>query len=202
MQITVQAAQTTTGDMSPPYEIRASLGKGYGVFATRSIPAGTLILSDHHVMVIAKDGGKRRSSEHDIQLAFEGLEQEQVEQFLSLHAGPEDGRTLVERIYTTNRFGKLVETIMLNSTDHSIGDFDSSYLCLTISRLNHACSPNAASYAGETDDVDDIRAIAPIREGEEICISYRYDLCWIMTREQRRAFLEVTNMLLAIKSMC
>ncbi|EME43649.1 hypothetical protein DOTSEDRAFT_54407 [Dothistroma septosporum NZE10] len=163
--------------MTQSYEVRASPGKGYGLFATRYIPAGTLILADRHVMVIAKEGGARQDPKHDIQHAFEQLGESQIEQFLSLHAGPEDGRRLVERIYTTNRFG----------------DFESTYMCLTISRINHACIPNAASTAGETDDEDSIRAIAPIKKGDEICISYRSDLCWIMTRVQRQALLQSWN---------
>ncbi|KAK4621331.1 hypothetical protein CLAFUW4_07083 [Fulvia fulva] len=163
--------------MSLPYEVRASPGKGYGVFATRDVSAGTLILADRHVMVIAKEAGKRQDSEDDIERAFKQLNQQQAEQLLALHAGPEDGRSLVERIYTTNRFG----------------DFDSTYMCLNIARINHACGPNVASTAGETNDVDNIRAIAPIKKGDEICISYRSDLCWIMTREQRQALLQSWN---------
>lgn len=92
--------------MSLPYEVRASPGKGYGVFATRDVSAGTLILADQHVMVIAKEAGKRQDSEDDIERAFKQLNQQQAEQLLALHAGPEDGRSLVERIYTTNRFGE------------------------------------------------------------------------------------------------
>lgn len=43
-------------DKGRPYEVRDSKGKGKGVFATRKIPRGTIIMVDHPIMLKLEPG--------------------------------------------------------------------------------------------------------------------------------------------------
>ena len=134
------------------YNIRASTGCGYGVFAKKAIPAGTTVMTEAAAIIIHKDPPK--ITETDVQRAFDELSNDKKERFLQLHESHRPYKSQVFRIYKGNAFG-----------DHGCGK-----LFLEISRLNHSCLPNA-EMTGPA-ECPSIIAVKSINEGEEIFISY------------------------------
>ena len=77
--------------MSLPYEIKLSPGKGEGVFATKDLAAGALILQDTKIME-TKTGS-------DIVEAFNRLSLTEQEVFMQLHEGERKYLPKIECIY-------------------------------------------------------------------------------------------------------
>ena len=95
--------------MADLYEVRLTANKGYGVFATRNIEAGTVILTDSRIMCIQGDWWNTQSeTEHDCVMgAFSNLSSDDQAQYLRLYACPEKsaGESVVRQIFDTNCFG-------------------------------------------------------------------------------------------------
>ena len=177
----------TTPTASPLLEVRSSAGKGQGVFATRDIAVGTTILEDLPTMIIRNDN----PTEVDVHLAFLKLRYDHSNSsqplshanilssepdqdlFRSLHEGSRDFKTRLARIYHENCF-----------ENHG-----SCFICLHVSRVNHSCMPNAVLNGADDLSSEDLMAINPIKQGEEIFICYRMDICESSTFAQRQAFL-------------
>ncbi|KAF7188232.1 SET domain-containing protein 5 [Pseudocercospora fuligena] len=157
--------------MAPPlFRIKATEAKGYGVFATTPISQGTIILRDRKVLTINKP--TKDVTRRDTELAFAKLnseDQDAVMQLAEYHK-PGIDETKLQRILRTNSFG----------------DENSGFLYLTISRINHACIPNASHQDGA------IVAETDITAGNEICISYDSDKYEGLTAEQRGIVIENT----------
>lgn len=157
--------------MAPLYKVDSSPGKGQGIFVTKAITAGTVILQDNMIMLIRKDVST--VTNQDVRVAFERLSPSEQTQFMSLHEGKERAKTQMMRKYRTNIFG---------------GE-DYCFLCLNISKANHSCLPNAsiAGVSGSNSRV--LIAARDLDVGEEVLINYqKHAEC--MTTQHRRASLE------------
>lgn len=80
--------------MSLPYEIKPSLGKDEGVFATKDLTPGTLIMRDKETM--------RTSADRDILQAFRDLDSGDQAAFMQLHEGRDSYEHRIERIYAVS----------------------------------------------------------------------------------------------------
>lgn len=77
--------------MAMPYEIKSSDGKGEGVFATRDIAVGEVIMEDDKTMVT--------TSTTSVLRAFEDLSLDDQTRFLQLHEGGKSYFSKIQRIY-------------------------------------------------------------------------------------------------------
>ncbi|KAK4622149.1 hypothetical protein CLAFUW4_07084 [Fulvia fulva] len=157
--------------MAESYEIRLTAEKGYGVFATKDIEAGTVILTDAKIMRIRSTWYKPARTRHILK-AFSKLSRLDKDHFMKLHDTESEKKT-VRGIFHTNSFG----------------DEETSWVYLSISRFNHACTPNA-DVGLDGSEQDCVRATALISAGDGITISYRPDICELWPRAQRRMILE------------
>lgn len=71
--------------MSKLYSVKASLGKGDGVFARKPLTQGTIVMVDNAVMLVPKRSVS--VSEQDSEAAFDKLSQRDQKIFLQLHEG-------------------------------------------------------------------------------------------------------------------
>ena len=142
--------------MAEPYVIKPSPGKGEGVFATRDIESGEVVMRDQERMKIERRGVD--VTDEQVSKAFEALSIEDQSTFMTLHPGIIPYKTKLKRIYKTNMFG----------------NEEVARVYFKVSKLNHACAPNA-----EMADKGQVAAYAlkPIAEGKEIFISYYTGLC-------------------------
>ena len=131
--------------------------KGYGLVATQGFQTGQLITKERVLIKVYRS--KQTSSEFltanqvkDIFQQSARLPQRQLKRLKGLSCCSE-GNNIV------NIFKKNCITV----DDCSFGVY------LTISRINHSCSPNSV---GSTGDTKEIRALRPIMKGEEITLSY------------------------------
>ncbi|KAK3655822.1 hypothetical protein LTR22_010116 [Elasticomyces elasticus] len=154
--------------MAPPYEIKTMPGKGKGIYATRNIQPGTIVMKDCKVMEIKKKS-HRQVTAHEVQHAFEALMKEQQVQFMQLHEGCRHYDDKTMRIFITNNIRK---------------DF-SNYILLKVSLLNHSCVPNTELDSGESEGHKyRVHAVKPIANGEEITHCYQGNP-WDAARRQR-----------------
>lgn len=134
------------------YVICQSPGKGKGVFATRDIKAGTIILKDRPLLKINKHPDQ--INEAEVLQALHQLPSEDQSKFFTLHEGNRPYKSRAFRIYKANVFGQVYSTCVF----------------FPISFLNHSCVPNAEleSQSGQ----ECLYATKPIARGEEIYITY------------------------------
>jgi len=155
------------------------LGRGMGMFATRRIPAGQVMWTEHPLITY-----KKRAADEDLETYVDSLHQafcqlNETEQAKLLNMyGPEEevGRQGVKwklfRICAANEVGG-------QNKENSVYEL----YC----RLNHACCNNAV---GQTVMLEDgpayqVRAVKNMEKGEEMTQSYLTGkLC---TREERQA---------------
>ncbi|KAK3702041.1 hypothetical protein LTR37_015155 [Vermiconidia calcicola] len=140
--------------MANLYAVKPSPDKGLGVFATKPIKSGTVIVRDHVIMKIRRPECDVTSQQ--VQGAFDALSKEDQAAFMALHEGNLPYKTKLLRIYKANAFGDEVH----------------AWVYLKLARLNHSCAPNAE--ITETDNEADVKVVAlkPIQKGEEVLISY------------------------------
>jgi hypothetical protein len=138
-----------------PYTVRSSPNAGLGVFATRSISPGEVIMTSLPAITLVR--GKNDVSPDQVIDAFKRLSAKDQGTFLSLHEGPVQYESKVMRIYKANAF--------------SYEGF--AMVFLEFSRVNHSCMYNAEMT--ETDNEDEgakLVAVKKIGKGEEVFISY------------------------------
>ncbi|KAB8261656.1 hypothetical protein BDV32DRAFT_148302 [Aspergillus pseudonomiae] len=145
---------------SPFIEVQIP-GKRTGLVASKDIRAGDVIISEKPAMVV-HEGIDETDEENRLRLQWEAVRQlprEISTRLLDLLAyGDGD---ILDEILNTNSFGVTIP----DSADHRA-------VFLQISRLNHACRPNAAYQFDPETLVQTIYAIDDIPPGEEITISY------------------------------
>lgn len=66
---------------------------------------------------------------------------------------------------------------------------EGSGLYLLQSKINHSCVPNACSTFPYSNDIVVLKALAPIQQGEEICISYLDECMLERSRHSRHKVL-------------
>ncbi|KAF1954407.1 SET domain-containing protein [Byssothecium circinans] len=152
------------------WEARPSPGKGIGVFATRTLEPGDIILTETPVMRIQppkfRDGAAYPLNNIGplLQPVFEGLDEEQKAAVLALHAymTPEEaapGNSRLLPIFRSNAY-------IIGTSMSELGLFPKG------ARINHSCRPNSSQVWLEKQGKRIVRAIRRIEEGEEIFATY------------------------------
>ncbi|OCL01447.1 SET domain-containing protein [Glonium stellatum] len=174
------------GSSEKTYEIKDSPGRGKGVFATKDILRGSLVVAEKPHMVVKgiDDIGKVFGEFQNMPFKNQAI-------FMSLQGLPEHkAGVLSQAITPTSRedanavFAKLAEffAIWANNRLPRANDMD-KVLHLEMCRMNHACLPNALYYNDIESGLFKVIAVKDIAAGEEITRTYSFPL---LTREQRQ----------------
>ncbi|KJA18991.1 hypothetical protein HYPSUDRAFT_168621 [Hypholoma sublateritium FD-334 SS-4] len=184
--------ETIALDDNSSIAIRSSKIGGKGVFATREFKAGDVILREKPVLTVK---AKHFDEAHvHVETALRNMSPEDLAGFLSLHN--EHTRSCcadslprrASGIYKSN-------ALMLNPDVAGVG--------LRASRFNHSCAPNACHALNPITNKLEMRALDPIREGEEIFITYNSSEITPQTpREKRQAELRKRYHFTCACSMC
>lgn len=179
-----------------PYAIETSPGKGKGMFATRDIAAGHVILNEKVAIKInpatmplhAQLNGTTTITSAtvcDLILSWHALPRAEKEAFMALHADTrpskiepiqrmldrlrhDDGTPLTPAEKATNT--KIVLIFITNAFDAPPHSGGGAALFLTVSRVNHSCVPNASKDPDITPGHLGLRADRDIKAGEEITV--------------------------------
>lgn len=140
-------------DLQDLVKIRASPGRGLGVFTTKNLPRGLRIFEEEAVMHFQNN----KVIEEEIQEAFNKLSVEQQSEFQSLHQGTQiSGHSRLKSIFLFNSF-----------TDKT-----GPMLFLKSSRVNHSCTPNAMAAFNSKIKGQTIHLTRDVAMGEEITTTY------------------------------
>jgi hypothetical protein len=170
---------TRTGKLLPPrdgLQVRSVAGKGKALFTTKLIKKGETILLDPARIIASSHFPARVSHSQGRVLFNSALDRLPSEDHKMVAALDQSlGGSPIEDVMKTNSFAcRLAD-----------GNVDNAYLCLfpSVSRINHACQPNALARFVSKKLSMEVKAKRDIVAGEEINISYgRVDL----TREERQ----------------
>ncbi|ENI10357.1 hypothetical protein COCC4DRAFT_123589 [Bipolaris maydis ATCC 48331] len=157
-------------------QVRSIPGKGKGLFTTKLIKKGETILLDPARIIASSHFPARVSHAQGRSLFNSALARLPEEDHKMVAALDQSlGGSPIEDVMKTNSFACRLDD----------GNVDKAYICLfpSVSRINHACQPNAlARFVPKTLSMQ-VKAKRDIAAGEEINISYgRVDL----TREERQ----------------
>ena len=152
------------------YEIRqASPNKGLGVFATRSLPANSLVFADRPLLVYdASDPGPSRKEANAIfAYAISHLEptlQQQFKELSNCFAGPD---TFLGRVETNG-----APVISFEGAGQAADPVTYTGVFPLFSRVNHACDANARpEWDWERFELR-LRTTRAVQAGEELCTTY------------------------------
>ena len=134
--------------------VKPSIGKGDGVFASKALEPGDVMMRDSVKMKLHR--GPNDVTNGQVQQAFNSLSKEDQASFMHLHEGDPRFETKVMRTFKANAF--------------SAPPFGTIYL--KFSNLNHSCNPNAEMTELDNEAHSKLVAIRPIAKGEEVFISY------------------------------
>lgn len=155
------------------YGFRSSPGAGTGVFATRPLKPGQVIITDKPVLKLQR--GKSDVAPSAVHAAYSALTPYEQVIYMGLHEGSIQYDSKVMRIFKANAFSYEGYAMVF----------------LELSRVNHSCVFNA-----EVCELDDptgegakLVAVREIAEGEEVVISY-VGLMEDGSRAVRRRFCE------------
>lgn len=169
----VSTQRSPPSDPNVPYTVKASPGKGQGIFAARPISKGELILHDTPFFLISKpyNGAKVLS-------VFEQMPFSKRVQYMQLscpHRPDSIFMTDVMRIFEANSF--------------NIGD--RAAIFYTATRFNHSCLPNTY-YAWRGAPRNEVRfhAMQAVAPGAELTIAYGSPF---RTFAERRSELRIYN---------
>lgn len=146
-------------------EVRDIPGKGKGLVAKRRIKKGRIIMLDSPALVVSSKLPLLASSSEGLQLlstAVEALPKADRDRVYALDKSM--GGAGVDDILKTNSF----------ACQYHDGGVGEGYMCLfpSVSRINHACRPNAYARFAPRTLLMEIKALRDIAPGEEISISY------------------------------
>ncbi|KAF9045789.1 SET domain-containing protein [Hymenopellis radicata] len=145
----------STEHHSSAFVIRPAGHKGLGAFTRRATAPGSILLSEHPLLVVARTCG-------DVSTLLGNLE---MEKFLGLANSKRyeyDRET--EGIMQTNAI-----EIELPTEEGTMGHHA---VFLDFSRVNHSCSPNAQWKWDAKTFMLTLEAVRPIAKGEEITVQY------------------------------
>jgi hypothetical protein len=162
------------------WEIKPSLGKGEGVFATRLIEAGTRVIMEDPLFAIRLPEfhpGKGFSAVEVTELiaaAVAELSEESQAAFRSCHEhrSPDEDNS------------ELRDFFIFRSNAYSLPDGRSAIFPL-IAKINHACNPNIANIWDPSSGKRIIWAAKDIQPGEELTATYIPLLTTTEFRQQR-----------------
>lgn len=167
---------TVTHDVavSALYIIKASPGKGLGMFAAVNIEKGTRILAEKPFFSLVERPELSESDGYaldEISEAFGRLSVGDQDKYMSLHCPERPDCNALVSIYEANCY--------------EMGS--GACICLDASRINHSCIPNAHFSWNTNIERETLHAVNDIFKGEEITISY----CpAIRTFDERKSNLE------------
>ncbi|KAK1847243.1 lysine methyltransferase [Colletotrichum chrysophilum] len=172
----------------PSFRTSPSGSKGRGIFATRQIPAGSLITNEAPIIFLDRNWVEDISSEE----ARTSL------QALAIEKLPRTTRQTVEELYIGTFTKALEQKIWTNGYGVSSGpaevwpgledELDLGMIAVhaNISKINHSCRSNAASQWDWVLLAHRLWAVRDIAVGEEITISY-FDPIQTLRERQRYA---------------
>ncbi|KAI1877254.1 uncharacterized protein JN550_001326 [Neoarthrinium moseri] len=158
----VRAPSNTT------WEVRPSIGKGLGVFATALIKTGTRIMVEEPLFSINPPefvpgkGYEIQAMIDDVDVAVAGLTAEQRSDFHSCH----EYRLPSEQESDEHRNMFIFRSNAYTLTDGTVAMFPK------IAKINHSCRPNAANVWSEASGLRIIWAARDIQAGEEVTVTY------------------------------
>lgn len=144
---------SSMSNKSTPYEIKDVPGKGVGLFATRDISVGELIITEKPLFTA--------SSLASVLAAFNGLDSEEKTRFMELRDTHYPDRPSPITIFKTN-------SLPLETGEGLVA----AGIFLISSRINHSCLPNVHHSWNSVLREENIRAISFIRTGQEILMTY------------------------------
>jgi hypothetical protein len=139
------------------FEIKKVPGKGNGMFATKRIYPGEIILREIPLLIVTDEiYNDQDKCERYLDRIVEKMPMHDRRRFLSLTDGRNcSGPTYLGRFYTNDM------------------DWDGDVcLCPTMARANHSCRPNTDFYTRQDLGEQRLVAISVIEKGAEITISY------------------------------
>lgn len=178
----VEATSTTDEDPPRPpdpigpYIIKASPGKGQGIFASRAIPAGSRILADKPFLLVPKPYNNLK-----VLSAFERMPLSYRKLYMQLSC-PDHSSFSANDIHTTDVM-RIFEANCFNLGDQAA-------VFLTATRFNHSCLPNTYYSWSDTRHEIAFHSMLDIPQGEELTICYGRPA---RTRLERRSELRIYN---------
>jgi hypothetical protein len=189
------------------YTIRhAGAGKGFGVFASTRIPQGTRIMAERPLLQVR--------NENEILNAFRRLGRDQRRELLQLSVSPiqrssfwswtENAWHVARQAFMDLLKPNLTSTLeytptilgVFRNNNFDLGEAAGHAVFREISRLNHACLPNAqANWLESKPDVNEvegrftIHATRGIEVDEEITISYLSEHAALRESRQKKLLL-------------
>lgn len=134
-----------------PFRVGDTTGRGLGVYATRAIALGELIISEDPIVASLLNAESE-------ELAISLLSEEDKAVFFSFVDQHHPGNPTIEGIFKSN-------AVPTNRPG-------TGGMYANICRTNHSCTPNAAYSPSDTSDRENIYAYTDIAEGAEILTSY------------------------------
>ncbi|TVY17602.1 SET domain-containing protein 5 [Lachnellula arida] len=139
------------------WTIESIPGKGKGVIAAIDIKPGKLLISEAPLLT-TECITSMESTERDLAQALRALPKDSQRAFLSLH---------------NNYPGKNPLSNIIRSNGYPLGPgSEVGGIFANISRVNHSCRPNAVHAWNPLLNVETVYAVRPIKQGEEITLSY------------------------------
>jgi len=156
------------------FEIKATEGKGQGVFATQDISRGTRIMSEEPLIIC-----KKIWDLSDVISQFEGLSPDSQRVIFELYCNRRDDRDTARWLKFESRPASLVLSVEDQVTILAIYETNCfsiragcSGLFATASRMNHSCLPNAHHCWNGSLNRKTVHAVRDIKAGEEIFTTY------------------------------
>jgi len=165
------------------WQVRPCPGKGRGLFATKPLPPGTLIMIDKPVGIT--NTWSQYLTRPEVDRALSTMTAAQRTKFHTLSDAGGTSSDKVVRIYQNN--------------GHGYGpNRDQGCICFDMAFINHACVPNASWSYREAADVWIVNAVVDIAQDEEITVSYVHYLRYY-TQAQRQ---EITREVWGFNCLC
>jgi len=147
--------------------------KGKGLFTTRKVPFGELILSETHLVKVTVPHSPKTLAKFlsQIRSGVKQLDEDDQELFFSLHNAR-------RKLCTKNRDDLMMmsifqcNSVMLREYDKFRGKEIGSGVFPTISRINHSCRPNCVLSYNISSGECELRPSRDLEKEEEITISY------------------------------
>ncbi|TBU25750.1 SET domain-containing protein [Dichomitus squalens] len=154
--------------LTPRHHISDAGESGLGLFATTNIARGELVLRERPLIVYpqmlpfysTRPAGQQYP---ELERAMELMSPDKQEAFFGLMNAQQEEPSLVKGIIDTNA----LYVGSLPGAPHQYAG-----VCEHISRINHSCSPNAAYRFDLAAFAFEVRALFPIRPGEQVSIAY------------------------------
>ncbi|KXT12075.1 hypothetical protein AC579_1869 [Pseudocercospora musae] len=166
----------------PPFEMRLSPGKGYGLFATRRIPVGTRILCEK--LLLATDPSDL-TDVHRKYLKLTAEERAVYDSLSCFHPAHIDFEQAANVYVAMNRRyhgmsseametlkGEITKVMGIFSANNFILAGGNQGVFAKASRINHACVPNVHHTNNPTLRRETVHAMRDIEAGEELLANY------------------------------